>query len=658
MCGITGFYSPGGFSSESATVHVCGMADAVAHRGPDDSGQWLDPEAGIALGHRRLSIVDLSPAGHQPMFSASGRYVLVLNGEIYNHARLRTELGDGWPWRGHSDTETLLAAIERWGVEPTLKKSTGMFAFALWDRSERTLTLARDRMGEKPLYYGWQGEHFLFGSGLGALRRHPSFAGVLNRDVLTLYLQHGYIPAPHSIYRGIHKLLPGTILRLSHRSKPGSPPEMTRFWSLAEAVAAGRAAPFAGGDKDAVDELERLLNDAVSLQRVADVPLGAFLSGGVDSSTVVALMQRQSSRPVKTFSIGFEESAFNEAEHASAVARHLGTDHTGFYVTHREVIESIPTIPVLYDEPLGDSSGSMLISRLARRHVTVSLSGDGGDEVFGGYDHYFRLNAIRAMSKRLPPASRRALGGLLLAMPDAVLSAMTAPVHALRRRRPELPSPQRLRQLAESLRAGDPGQAYHALRSHLDSSSRLVLGAGPPPPMPPAAAEIPSGGSFIETMMYVDGVSYLADDILVKVDRAAMWVGLETRVPILDHRVVEFAARLPLRMKIRNGEGKWVLRQVLHRHVPQAIIDRPKMGFNLPIGGWLRGPLRGWADDQLNESPLRRDGYFDSAAVRRLWDEHQSERFDRQGILWRLLAFQVWSASRPTADSTDRTSRA
>lgn len=645
MCGITGFYSLADFRAESATLHVCAMSDALAHRGPDDSGQWIDAAAGIALGHRRLSIVDLSAAGHQPMFSASGRYVIVLNGEVYNHVELRAELGD-IQWRGHSDIETLLAALERWGLCRTIEKAVGMFAFALWDRTERVLTLARDRIGEKPLYYGWQGQHFLFGSGIAALRRHPSFQGVMNRDVLTLYLRHGYIPAPHSIYVGIHKLLPGTVLQLGRSSSVGSLPDPVPFWSLRHVAATGRAAPFAGSDREAVDELERLLTRAVALQRVADVPLGAFLSGGVDSSTVVALMQQQSKVPVKTFSIGFEEPEYDEAGHSGAVARHLGTDHTGFYVTRREVIETIPTIPMVYDEPFSDSSASLLISRLARQHVTVSLSGDGGDEVFGGYDHYFRLNAIHEMMQRVPRRARRPIAAILLSLPEPVLSALAAPVHAFRGRRPDLPSGQRLRQLAECLSAGDAIAAYRVLRSHIDSSARLVLGANAEPVMPPDPADLPAGSSFVDAMMFVDGVSYLPDDILVKVDRAAMSVGLETRVPILDHRVVEFASRLPPRMKFRNGQGKWILRQLLERHVPSRLIDRPKMGFNLPVGSWLRGPLREWADDLLAEDRLRREGWFDAAMIRKHWHEHVSGRYDRQGLLWRLLAFQVWSASR------------
>lgn len=646
MCGIAGFFSPADFGAESATVHVCGMSDALAHRGPDDSGQWIDADAGIALGHRRLSILDLSAAGHQPMCSASGRYVIVLNGEIYNHLELRAELGGDTRWRGHSDIETLLAVIERWGLDRTLEKTVGMFAFALWDRTERVLTLARDRIGEKPLYYGWQGKHFLFGSGLGALSKHPAFQGEMNRDVLTLYLRHGYIPAPYSIYRGIQKLLPGTTLRLDRSCAAGSLPQPEPYWSLRDVTLAGRAWPFGGSDREAVDELERLLRRAVSLQRVADVPLGAFLSGGVDSSTVVALMQQQSSSRVRTFSIGFEEPEYDEAEHASAVARHIGTDHTGFYVTRREVIDTIPRIPVLYDEPFSDSSASLLISRLARQYVTVSLSGDGGDEVFGGYDHYFRLNTIYQTLQRIPAAARRPMANLLLSIPEDVLSALAAPVHALRGRRPEFPSGQRLRQLAACISAGDSVSAYRVLRSHLDYSAPLVLDNGPTPPMLPDASDLAVDASFVDAMMYADGVSYLPDDILVKVDRAAMSVGLETRVPILDHRVVEFAARLPARMKFRNGEGKWLLRQVLHRHVPRSLIDRPKMGFNLPVGKWLRGPLRDWADDLLAEDRVRSEGWFDAGMVRKTWSEHLSGRYDRQGLLWRLLAFQAWSASR------------
>ena len=624
----------------------------------------MDADVGIGLVHRRLSIVDLSPAGHQPMVSVSGRFVLVFNGEIYNHLELRKALADVTPspqlfapgstgstkWRGHSDTETLLAGFEAWGVEATLKKAVGMFAFALWNRGERVLYLARDRMGEKPLYYGCQNGVFLFGSELKALKRHPSFQGEIDRDALTLLLRHNYIPSPYSIYKSIRKLPPGTFLRLavdSGQVGAGGLPEPTPYWSLARAVGTGREEPFRDSDAEAVFALEARLKESIGLQMMAEVPLGAFLSGGVDSSAVVALMQAQSSRPVKTFTIGFEEEGYNEAEHARAVAKHLGTDHTELYVTADEARNVIPRLPTLYDEPFSDSSQipTFLVSHMARQHVKVALSGDGGDELFGGYDRYFQMSKIWRYVRKLPPRIRNAIALAIQALPCDTWSRLYGPIAKV--------LPQHLRsvqlgykayRLAEILECKDPEEIYYGLLSHWKDPAEVVMGASEPDTVLTDRRESNGFPDIEQYMMYLDAVSYLPDDILVKVDRAAMGVSLETRVPFLDHRVVEFAWRLPLSMRIRNGQGKWILRQVLNKHVPQALIDRPKMGFGVPIDSWLRGPLRDWAEALLNEGRLRREGFFNPEPIRQKWSQHLAGGGQKnwQYHLWNVLMFQAW----------------
>ena len=647
MCGIAGFYNPAGFHSGWAEQCAGAMATVIAHRGPDDSGEWIDGEAGIALSHCRLSILDLSPAGHQPMVSASGRYVLIFNGEIYNHMELRAELVNQL-WRGHSDTETLLAAIERWGLEPSLRKSVGMFALGLWDRHTRVLTLARDRMGEKPLYYGWQGCTFLFGSELKALRCHPEFRREIDRNAISLFLSYGYIPAPHSIYQGIHKLIPGTILRMSDFAQRWSLPQPEPYWSLTEAVVAGQADPFRSSEDDAILELETRLSEAICHQMVADVPLGAFLSGGIDSSTVVALMQAQSTRPVKTFTIGFVEQGYNEAEHAKKVAKHLGTEHTELYVTSREAMDVIAKLPMLYDEPFGDASAipTFLVSQLARQHVTVSLSGDGGDELFGGYGHYFQYPLLWQRLNRLPTFVWRNIAALAAIAPVKLMNALGEPLLALRGRAATIPIGVRLRQVASAMSYGSDDDFVQAMRAELigvgeviakngEASGSVDRGDGHPGPLPSA--------HLSERMMHHDAMRYLPDDILVKVDRAAMSVSLETRVPLLDHRVVEFAARLPLGLKIRNGSGKWVLRQVLYRHVPQALVERPKKGFGVPTDSWVReGQVRQWAEALLDRQRLNQEGFLKPDVIQSRWKEHLSGRYNWQGMLWRILMFQAW----------------
>lgn len=644
MCGLAGYFAADtGVSAKVLTA----MADSIRHRGPDDEGIWLDEAAGIGFAFRRLSIQDLSPAGHQPMLSASGRFVIMFNGEIYNHLELRRELGDQ-AWRGHSDTETLLAACEAWGFEATLKKATGMFAIALWDRRERTLTLARDRFGEKPLYYGWQGKAFLFGSELKALRAHPAFRNEIDRDAIALQMRYGYVPAPHSIYQGIGKLAPGTFLTLELGEPDQAPHRQasaTPYWQLADAVRAGQANPFTGSDEEAVAELERVLSRAVKGQMLADVPLGAFLSGGVDSSLIVALMQAQSNQPVRTFTIGFEAADYNEAEHAKGVARHLGTDHTEMYVTPEQAQAVIPRLPTLYDEPFGDSSQipTFLIAQMARQHVTVALSGDGGDELFGGYNRHFTATAIWRRLGWLPAGLRAALGAGISGVPPPTWDSLYQTLCPLL---PKRFHTQRVgdkaHKLARMLASPDAQAVYGHLIAQWANTQTLVPDAAEPLTLARDPAQWTVASTLEERMMYVDGITYLPDDILTKVDRATMGVSLEGRMPFLDHRVAELAWRLPLAMKIRGNQGKWALRQVLYRHVPRELIERPKMGFGVPLDSWLRGSLKPWAEALIEPGRLQREGIFDARLVSQTWREHQTGARNWQHPLWNVLMFQAW----------------
>ena len=637
-----------GQSSTELASSVRNMVAAIRYRGPDDSGIWCDESVGIGLGHARLSILDVSPMGHQPMVSASGRYVISYNGEVYNFAELRSELeAVGQKLRGHSDTEVMLAAFEEWGVEKAVQRFVGMFAFALWDKHTRTLTLGRDRLGEKPLYYGWQGQTFLFGSELKALKGHPAFRAEVNRNVLALFLRHNYIPAPYSIYQDISKLPPGCLLTVSLSQRN---PRIMPFWSGKQAIQAGIARPFDESESAAVSALEALLKDAVGLQMVADVPLGAFLSGGVDSSTVVALMQAQSSRPVKTFTIGFHEEGYDEAKHAQLVARHLGTEHTELYVMPKEAMDVIPRLPALYDEPFSDSSQipTFLVSELARKHVTVSLSGDGGDELFGGYNRYFWATNIWRRIGWAPQPIRAALAGVLTALPPSAWNGVFKALACFLPAGWRYANPgDKLHKLAEILAVRTPEEIYLHLVSHWKTPAKMVHGANEPPTVltdPGQWADLPD---FEQRMMYLDQMTYLPDDILTKVDRAAMGVSLEARVPVLDHRVVEFAWSLPLSMKIRQGQGKWLLRQVLYRHVPKELIERPKMGFGVPIDMWLRGPLKGWAEELLDEARLQREAYFDPRPIREKWAEHLTGRRNWSYYLWDVLMFQAWLEANP-----------
>ncbi|MBL4890789.1 MAG: asparagine synthase (glutamine-hydrolyzing) [Rhizobiaceae bacterium] len=649
MCGFVGVVSP--YSQDHDGDMLQRMADTIAHRGPDDSGVWTDASAGISLAHRRLSIVDLSSAGHQPMKSADGRFVMSYNGEIYNHLKLREELeqsGRNPIWNGHSDTETLLMACEVWGVERTLEKITGMFALALWDRQERALYLVRDRLGEKPLYYGWQGNCFLFGSELKALKGHKSFEGQIDRDVLALLMRHNYIPTPYSIYRGIKKLLPGTFIKLEvgdGQLSPGNLPEPIPYWSLRDVAEDGFKNPFSGSDGEAIDTLDNLLKEAVQGQMMSDVPLGAFLSGGVDSSTIVALMQALSDRQVKTFTIGFNEKQYNEAEHAKAVAKHIGTEHTELYVSPKDAMDAIPRLPTLYDEPFSDASQipTFLVSQMTREHVTVSLSGDAGDELFGGYNRYSWVDKIWKIVRLLPQPVWRGVAGGIKSVPVKTLNTAFDYVSKFMPQRFNVALPgDKAHKLAGILASGSPDKIYWGLVSNWRQPSDLVIGSKEPSTILTDRTDWPKTRDFEHCMMYLDAMSYMPDDILTKVDRASMGVSLETRVPFLDHKVVEFAWQLPLSLKIRDGQAKWILRQVLDKYVPRELIERPKMGFGVPIDTWLRGPLKDWAENLLDENRLKQEGYFDPAPIRQKWQEHLSGQRNWQYHLWNVLMFQAW----------------
>lgn len=648
MCGLAGFFG-GQWPSDVASVRVKAMTDAISRRGPDADGQWLDADGAIGLGHRRLSIVDLSAAGAQPMICATGRYVIAFNGEIYNHLDLRKAMeaqGGAPTWRGHSDTETLLAGFDAWGIRATVEQSIGMFAFAVWDRQARVLTLARDRLGEKPIYYGWQGTGrtavFLFGSELKALRAHPAFNTQIDRDALCLFMRHNNVGGFHSIYQGIKKLLPGHLLTVSQTAPE---PVLQMYWSNVWAAKRGVAKQFEGSPMEAVDALEILLKDAIRRQMMADVPLGAFLSGGIDSSTVVALMQAQTTRPVKTFSIGFHEAGYNEAEHAKAVATHLGTDHTEMYVSPKQALSVIPNLASLYCEPFADSSQipTFLVSQLARQHVTVSLSGDAGDELFCGYNRYVLTASLWKKLSAVPLPLRRGLARVLTSVSPERLNRLATGT-LLSRRWSNVGD--KLHKGASVMTAGSAAELYRGMVSHWPNPENVVLGGFEPATVLNSPISALGELSEVERMMALDLQTYLPDDILTKVDRAAMGVSLETRVPFLDHRVVEFAWQLPMQCKLRYEDKryttKWALREVLFRHVPRGLIERPKMGFGVPIDSWLRGPLKAWAEDLLSESRLKREGFFNAAAIRQKWTEHLSGQRNWQHQLWCVLMFQGW----------------
>jgi asparagine synthase (glutamine-hydrolysing) len=642
MCGIAGFWDVlKRHDKQQLDALVTPMRDAILHRGPDGAANWVDANAGIAFGHRRLAIIDLTEHGQQPMLAHDARYSIIFNGEIYNHHELRQELaatGAAPIWRGHSDTEIMLAAFSAWGIVATLKKLVGMFAIALWDSKQQLLYLIRDRMGEKPLYYGWCNNYLLFGSELKSLKAHVAWQAEIDPQALNLFMRYNCIPAPFTIYKDIKKIEPGHMLVINSDKNITA----EAYWSLQDIIA--QQTPFVGSDSDAVNTLHTKLATTIKQQMVSDVPLGAFLSGGIDSSTIVALMQEQSSKPVKTFTIGFAEQNYNEAEIAKAIAQHLGTQHTELYLSPEQTRNTIPDMANFYDEPFADASQipTYIVSKLTRQHVTVSLSGDGGDELFAGYNRYTWVPAIWNKIGKLPQPLRSIIAKAITALPPHLWDS------AFKLLQPMLPgfarqnnAGDKMHKLARILDAATPQQIYHRLISHWYDNEALVLQARnfdiATPQLPTDAAQ-----ALVPAMMYIDSKRYLPDDILVKVDRAAMAVSLETRIPFLDHRIVEFAWSLPLNMKLRNGQTKWIVRQLLQRYVPTELIERPKMGFGVPIDQWLRGPLKEWAHDLLDPKTLSRHNLLDSNLIAKKWREHLSGVRNWQYQLWDVLMFQTW----------------
>jgi asparagine synthase (glutamine-hydrolysing) len=643
MCGISGYFR-GTFhrkQDQSSVLHR--MSTAISYRGPDDSGEWSHSESMIALAHRRLSILDVSAAGHQPMMSASGRYVITYNGEIYNHLELRksfTELS----WHGNSDTETILACIEYFGLEETLKKCTGMFAFALWDRELKCLTLARDRMGEKPLYFGWQGRTFMFASELKALKAHPDFKGNINLNSVSLFLQYGYINAPHSIYTAINKLLPGTFVTLNEHTAVGSLPEPRSYWSLKDIGQKSRLEKPDGTIASATDELEAHLLKAVKGQMLSDVPLGAFLSGGIDSSLVVSLMQKLSTKPIKTFAIGFNEKGYNEAHFAKKVAEHLGTDHTEFYVSENDAMSVIPKLSTIYDEPFGDSSAipTILVSTLAKKSVSVSLSGDGGDELFCGYSRYFTGDRNWRQLNRVPLPLKNFTAVIAKFLSSYPMNQSSEFFGKLIARQEGHSVAERLKTLAGVLR-------YHTQEEYYRNQMCLwrdpvVIDSGEVEYKHWMFAEDCSSQpmNFFDYAMRVDMQTYLPGDILTKVDRAGMSVSLESRIPFLDHNVVEFALNLPLEYKVLDGKGKFILRKILNRYIPNELVERKKMGFGVPVDYWIRGAFKEWAEDLLSESRLKYQGLLDHKLVRERLRQHTAMEHNWKDSLWCVLMLQQW----------------
>jgi asparagine synthase (glutamine-hydrolysing) len=627
VCGIAGFLDEERAGDPDWLARVAtAMADSLAHRGPDRGAAWVDADAGLAFGHRRLAIVDLSPAGDQPMVSACGRYVIAYNGEMFNAAELRAgiEAARGpHRWRGHSDTEAMLEAVATWGVAATAQRLIGMFAFAVWDRQARTLWLVRDRLGIKPLYVTTGGGAFCFGSELKALRAAPGFAAALDADAAADFFRLGYVPAPGCILAGVRKLAPGEVLELPWRGAPRS----SRFWTLAETIAAARAAPQDAGE--ALEQLDALLRDSVRRRLVADVKLGVFLSGGIDSSTVAALMQATAGRAVRSFSLGFAEQGFDEAPHARAVARHLGTEHTELYVTEADALAVIPELPFWFDEPFADASAvpTLLLARLARRHVTVALSGDGGDELFAGYPRYAQARRGLALFAAVPRPARR----LAARVSRAVAGGARVPARGAGRALGD--------RAADLLELADAGALYERHLSRWPVPPTRAGGGGGALARAWHAVPVEDAG---ERMQAVDTLTYLPDDILTKLDRATMATALEARVPLLDHRVVAFAWSLPAGLKRRDGKGKWLLRQLLARHVPPALTERPKQGFELPVGAWLKGALRDWAEDLLAPVLAGRDPLLQAAPVAAAWQRHQQGVRDCGSELWAVLSFLAW----------------
>ena len=646
MCGIVGYWDNRGVD---ASV-VENMAQQIRHRGPDSAGVWISEPPILAMAHRRLSIIDLTEAGHQPMLSPCNRFVITFNGEIYNHLELRLILENkksGFDWCGHSDTETLLAALRHWGVEKALNKLEGMFAFALWDKKEKILTLARDRLGEKPLYYGWQNKTFLFASELKAFKSNPNFIGKIDRDAISLQMRHSYIPSPFTIYKKIRKLPPGCYLNINFEKNMSTDSLIpSPYWTVADTVKNGHQDLFFGSETDAIEDLDILLSKSVRKQMMSDVPLGSFLSGGIDSSLITALMQKESNKPIKTFTIGFDDSDYSEAIHAKNVSNHLGTDHNELYLSHQDALDVVPQLPSLYDEPFSDASQipTFLLSKMTREHVTVSLSGDGGDELFGGYNRYVWSQEIWKHMSRFPLSVRKRIQSAIMTPPPQSLNKIIGYIRYLVPKNIRYNNMgDKIHKLAFLFDSPDQSHMYWKLISHWDNTTDLVLGLEKDPHTILSDNKRHLDGiSFNEKMMYLDSMYYLPDDILVKVDRAAMGVSLETRVPFLDHKLVEFAWKIPLNMKIRDGHGKWLLKEILYKYVPRKLVDRPKMGFGIPLDSWLRGPLRDWGESLLDECRLKNDGYLNPEPIRKKWSEHLSGSRNWQYHLWDVLMFQAW----------------
>tara|TARA_Y100000816_G_C26108192_1_gene589870 strand:- start:8556 stop:10448 length:1893 start_codon:yes stop_codon:yes gene_type:complete len=625
------------------------MNQTLLHRGPDNSGVWLDRNSGTVLGHQRLAIIDLSSAGNQPMQSKSGRYIITYNGEIYNHLEVRRELersDSGIKWQGNSDTETLLESIEYWGVEKVLNKIDGMFAFGIWDQKNRSLILARDRLGEKPLYYGWQGKGnnktFLFSSELKALKVHPEFHGEINREAIALQLRHNCIPAPYSIYKNIYKLLPGNYLKLTYNDlKKGFLPHSIIYWSLKECAIYGNNNKLFHNEEEIKNNLENQLQQSVKKQLISDVPIGAFLSGGIDSSTIVALMQSQLNYPIKTFTIGFSEDAYSEAEYAKKIANHLNTDHTELYVSPKMALDVIPKLSTIYDEPFSDSSQipMFLVSQLAKQHVKVSLSGDGGDELFCGYNRYTISKKFWQILRLMPLALRKFLKSRIHSISPKNWYKIA---HLLPGSGQYTSFGDKMHKGANTLEADTALDLYYILCSHWQNPSEVVINSQEPGTLLTNLRPELTNLSDQQKMMVLDLLTYLPDDILVKVDRSAMASSLETRAPFLDHKLIELAWKIPQSLKIKNGSGKWILRQILNKYVPNNLTERPKMGFAVPLDSWLRGPLRDWAEDLLDEKRLHYEGYLNSKIIRQKWLEHLSGHRNWQSDLWDVLMFQAW----------------
>lgn len=641
MCGIAGFYSFGARKREEERRSCKAMTEAIAHRGPDDSDVWQDPDAALALGHRRLSIIDLSSGGHQPMASHTGRFVIVFNGEIYNYRSLQADLeAAGHIFKSRSDTEVMLGAFEQWGVNQTLQKLEGMFAFALWDRQERKLHLVRDRFGKKPLYVGWGKESLLFASELKAFHAHPDFEPEISRDVLALYMRYGYVCAPHCIFEGVWQLLPGARMTLdmdSLQCQKILQDQMEVYWYLPSIVEEAKAHPNVKSERECIEEFEEMFREATHQRMISDVPLGAFLSGGIDSSAVVAMMQSGSDRPVQTFSIGFEEAGYNEAVYAKKIARHLGTQHHEFYVTAQDALNVIPKLPDIYDEPFADPSQipTYLISKLAREEVSVALTGDGGDEILGGYQRHTHIPAVWKKIGWVPYPLRRGIGALARAVPVGVYDFLYAGYPQFGRR---------MHRLAHLIGLKGPEDVYAYLVGAWPNPEDVVLGGKVPSIPLSEPAWQPQGLSFAEKMMYGDALSYRPNDLMVKSDRASMAVALELRAPLMDHKLCEYAWRLPQDMKVRGMSGKWLLRQVLKRYVPEELFERPKMGFGIPVSAWLRGPLKDWGAALLDKKKLEEQGYLNADLVWDAWEKHQKGvTADANSMhLWSALMFQAW----------------